>query len=285
MDNEGKSISQMPVTELIKIRRSCRSYTSQKLSEDLKGKIAGYFSELKESFDIKTRFVLVDNFNSEDSGVKLGTYGIIKGAPSFIAAAVEKGNMNMKALGYAFEKLILFATSMGLGTCWLGGTFKKGEFSKAIGLKDNEILPIVSPIGYSSESRRLLDSFLRLSAGSNNRLDWDKLFFKNNFSNKLSREDAGNYSTPLEMVRLAPSASNKQPWRIVSENNAYHFYLQHTKGYGKILGYDIQKVDMGIAMCHFELAARELGLDGSWSMNAKITDNVPREMEYITSWI
>ena len=27
---------------------------------------------------------------------------------------------------------------------------------------------------------------------------------------------------------------------------------------------DLQRVDMGIAMCHFELAARERGLAGRW---------------------
>ena len=48
------------------------------------------------------------------------------------------------------ESLILYATSLGLGTCWIGGTFKKGQFAKAIDLKGDEILPIVLPIGYEA---------------------------------------------------------------------------------------------------------------------------------------
>ena len=94
------------------------------------------------------------------------------------------------------------------------------------------------------------------------------------------------------MVRLAPSASNKQPWRIVKDGSAWHFYLQRTPKYGpgsvvfnvmKLA--DLQRVDMGIAMCHFELTARELGLDGKWArMNPGL--EIPDERtEYVVSWV
>jgi nitroreductase len=98
------------------------------------------------------------------------------------------------------------------------------------------------------------------------------------------------------MVRIAPSASNKQPWRIVQTGNAWHFYLQRTKRYGKgtllfkfLRLADLQRVDMGIAMCHFELTARSLGLQGHWiveepeSLNDKL--QIPEETEYTITWI
>jgi hypothetical protein len=41
---------------------------------------------------------------------------------------------------------------------------------------------------------------------------------------------------------------------------------------------------MGIAMCHFELAAQELGLQGSWFIDEpKLM--VPEGTEYTVSWI
>ena len=79
-----------------------------------------------------------------------------------------------------------------------------------------------------------------------------------------------SYSTALEMLRLAPSASNKQPWRIVRQSGRWHFCLARTAGYRAGLGEkllkleDIQRVDMGIAMCHFELALQSLGSSGRW---------------------
>jgi hypothetical protein len=126
---------------------------------------------------------------------------------------------------------------------------------------------------------------------ANRRLPMEQLFFANTFGNALTMESAGSYAQPLEMVRWAPSASNKQPWRIVQICNAWHFYLQRTKGYGKgtllfsILRLaDLQRVDIGIAMCHFELTARALGLNGQWEINdpqIPILENT----EYIVSWI
>jgi hypothetical protein len=65
------------------------------------------------------------------------------------------------------------------------------------------------------------------------------------------------------MVRIAPSASNKQPWRAIRSGGALHFYMKKDKAYaGNMLGYCIQRIDMGIAASHFSLAAEELGLKG-----------------------
>jgi len=173
---------------------------------------------------------------------------------------------------------------LGLGTCWLGGTFKKSEFDKAIEQKDYEILPCISPIGYPSSRKSLIDSAMRFTAGSKNRKGWDELFFSRDFGQHLSKSEAGNYETPLEMLRLAPSASNKQPWRIVKDTNKSHFYLQHTKGYAKFLAYDLQRVDIGIAMCHFEMTAKELGIDGKWLISDPEI-STPQGTEYVVSWV
>lgn len=77
------------------------------------------------------------------------------------------------------------------------------------------------------------------------------------------------------MLRLAPSASNKQPWRVLVDNEKFHFYLARNKGYGEALGYDVQKIDIGIAMCHFELTMQELGFKGKWK-----EDNPKKDKEF-----
>lgn len=89
---------------------------------------------------------------------------------------------------------------------------------------------------------------------------------------------------PLEMVRLAPSASNKQPWRIIKDGEGFHFYLSPSKGYSKNLGLDIQRIDMGIAMCHFELTAKDLGLSGSWTADELQVKKHRDNEEYLITW-
>jgi hypothetical protein len=92
------------------------------------------------------------------------------------------------------------------------------------------------------------------------------------------------------MVRLAPSASNKQPWRIVREDNAWHFYLSRTGGYAggpakRLLEVeDIQRVDIGNAMCHFELTARAAGLQGGWLTQLPNAQVPGQGLEYVATW-
>lgn len=281
--------TQGSVIEQIKKRISVRTYEEKPLTPELKERIRGAFSQNIGPFGGAVRFELMERDAQKDSHAKLGTYGVIKGATSYVAAVINKGDKDLEDFGYVLEKFILHATSLGLGTCWLGGTFTKGEFSKAIGQKDHEILPCITPIGYPSEKRSLVESAMRLAAGSKNRKKWQEVFYHQVFGQALTETEAGEYAAPLEMVRIAPSASNKQPWRIVKDQGQFHFYLQHTKGYGTGLGFDIQRVDMGIAMCHFELAAKELGLTGKWqilnSSSGTTVVNLPQDTEYIVSWI
>ena len=93
------------------------------------------------------------------------------------------------------------------------------------------------------------------------------------------------------MVRLAPSASNKQPWRIVKDGDLFHFFLQRTPGYResmlkKVLGiFDLQRVDMGIALCHFDLTMKELGVQGDWVVKEPTIKKPDEITEYTASWV
>lgn len=274
------------INEVIKKRISVRTYLEQPLPSEIEAKLHEFFLTLRGPFGGTLRFELIErNLALKGTNAKLGTYGVIKGASTYIVAVVEKSDKDLENFGYSLEKVILYATSLGLGTCWLGGTFKKSEFGKAIEQKDREILPCISPIGYPSSHKSFLESAMRFAAQSNKRKGWEELFFSCDFKHLLTEPEAGKYLTPLEMLRLAPSASNKQPWRIVKDTNKFHFYLQHTKGYTKVLAFDLQRVDMGIAMCHFELTANESGIDGKWQICDPGIISIPQDVEYVVSWI
>lgn len=124
----------------------------------------------------------------------------------------------------------------------------------------------------------------RLSSGSAKRKPWKKLFFQENWQEELTPDAAGAYQTPLEMVRLAPSATNQQPWRIVKQGNVFHFFLQSSPWYEKLAGStDMQRLDMGIAMCHFELTTEEVGLEGEW-IETEPDLTSPERCDYLVSW-
>ena len=128
------------------------------------------------------------------------------------------------------------------------------------------------------------------TAGSDRRLPWETLFSNVQTGVPLTRNEAGDYAAALELVRLGPSASNKQPWRIRKHDRFYQFYLERTPGYRndvikRILDLcDLQRLDMGIAMCHFELTANEVGLSGRWVVEGEPDKQPEAQTEYLVSW-
>jgi nitroreductase len=189
----------------------------------------------------------------------------------------------MLAVGYEFEKLILYLTTLGLGTCWLGGTFKRGEFAKVMNLTDGMLFPAVSPVGYF-EKRRLKETMIRSVVKADLRKPWETLFFKDGLKDPLTREEAGEHAFALEMLRLGPSASNKQPWRVVNAGTKYHFYELKTPGYSSAFDFDMQEIDMGIAACHFHLAAIQKGIKGAFSFKDDPHLDAPEHIVYKFTW-
>lgn len=273
-----------PLKNIIKSRISVRTYVERPLEDDVKTKILDYIETLSNPFGVEVRFKMLDA-GSTETPEKLGTYGVIKGTKTYICAIVKEGDLVLEALGYEFEKLILYITSLGLGTCWLGGTFDRSEFLKALRLNEDEILPAISPVGYPAKEKSIADSFVRFIAKGDSRKAWVDLFFDKDFKSPLSHSAAGGYSEALEMVRLAPSASNKQPWRIVRDNNAFHFFETKAAGYSKAFAYDIQRIDIGIAACHFHMSAVEKGLKGEFKVEGAGVPEVPDGTYYVFSWI
>ena len=273
----------MSIIELIKLRTSWRNYASSKLKPEVLEQIQNYLSqEFIGPFGNQSKFFLIENDQKEEK-IKLGTYGFIKNAPYFIVGKIRPDRNSFFDYGYLLEKIILFLTEMDLGTCWLGGTFKREQISWQIPMNSDELIPAITPAGYKAGSRSIRDSVIRLAAGSKKRKEWGKLFFENDFKSEL-KPDNQNYHTMLEMVRIAPSASNKQPWRIVHAGSCYYFFLCRTKNYQKVFkSIDIQEIDLGIAMYHFEAAARELDQNGRWKRNLSLK-KLRDDWEYIISW-
>jgi nitroreductase len=271
--------------ETIRRRVSCRSFDGRPLDNKMKEKLRTFFREnTRGPFGNALRFELIDLTEAERAELKsLGTYGVVQGASLFIAGAVAKGPRAMEDYGYGMERNILFATTLGLGTCWLGGTLNRAGFARKIGLSSEEFMPAISPVGYPAEKKSLTDRAFRFMAKSDKRKPWQELFSDVQPGNPLAKEHAGVFGPVLESVRIGPSASNRQPWRIIRQGAAFHFFLARTPGYDKMLDeVRLQEVDMGIALCHFELAASELGIGGSWQQAKPGFDS--GTWEYVVSW-
>ena len=85
---------------------------------------------------------------------------------------------------------------------------------------------------------------------------------------------------------MAASKANGEPSGLAADEDIFHLYLRRSMGYGKLIkAVDLQRLDMGIAMSHFELTARELGLRGRWEKRSPSMSPLPERTEYVQSWI
>jgi len=265
----------------IKKRKSWRSYKKETLSIELiqaiKEQLTGE-SEGPLEKPVNVHFFAKDKAENR----KLGTYGMVKNARYFLGGEIVPQKESFLDFGYIMERAVLILTDMDLGTCWLGGTFTKSNFMEAADIDETKIMPAVIATGYPKEKRALRDKLIAFNAGSSKRKPWDELFFETNSVTPLDREEMGAYNKVLDMVRLAPSASNLQPWRIVKQADNFHFYLKRKMLYKKaIKNVDLQMIDMGIAMYHFAATAEQLELNGSWQIDEYDLD---KKWEYIISW-
>ena len=260
------------VHEAIAARLSVRTYGSEQVEAAVIEKIKAYAAAIENPFEAKTDIHFVEK-STAANGEKLGTYGFIKGAKLFICVTAEDRPDAALAVGYVFEQLVLYMTSLGLGTCWLGGTFNKGAFAQAIRLQEGTLLPILSPVGYAAKSLRPLEKIFRTSLKADKRQPAEKLFFEKDFATPLHAPD---FAGALENVRLAPSARNMQPWRVVREDNAFHFFRTDDMPF-------MQTIDIGIALNHFCLSLQEAGVKYSIEKSDVPQINSPKGIKYVIS--
>lgn len=261
-----------------------RNYSEEEIGPEIRQSIKSFIDSLDNPFGKKVNFHYLHSRDIKNEKV-LGTYGVIKGANQYIGTTIKLEAMALEALGYELEALILYLAYLDIGTCWLGGTFNRKGFAKAMSIEEDEMFPIITPYGYAAPKKHIKEVAMRKLIQADHRKEWDKLFFRNDFQTPLTKEDAGELEFPLEMLRLGPSASNKQPWRVLLKDDICHFYEYKEPGYSDIFSYDIQRIDMGIAAAHFDFATKEKGIKGYFNMEYNVGIDLPKNLEYVFSWV
>lgn len=272
-------------TAAIKQRHSVRTYEPRPLSADDRARLEAVIPTLTNPFGVDVRLHMADTDAATADGRRLGTYGVVKGARTFVGVSVPRVGKSLVAAGYVMETFILRATALGLGTVWLGGTFKRSRFAEAMGVAADDDFPAITPVGYPAARRRFLDTFMRGALRSATRRPWADLFFDADWDAPLTEAAAGPYAEALEMVRRAPSARNAQPWRVVKAGTDFHFFVQYPPK-SDPAELPLKQVDMGIALAHFILTAEERGLGGilvSKSPAGPLA-NVPPGVRYVATF-
>jgi nitroreductase len=188
----------------------------------------------------------------------VGPYGKIKGAPALIAFTGNMDDPNVQEnLGYVGEGIILEATAMGLGTCWVGGFFRPRVAASAVGISRNEKVLAVTPVGRPVENYTREERIITGFGRNRRRKPLTEL------ATGLERERWPQWIEPaLEAARIAPSAINRQPWRFLVAPDSITVSVESAR---MNLGIS-KRLDCGIAMMHIEVAALDSGVKGRWEL-------------------
>lgn len=145
--------------------------------------------------------------------------------------------MDLLQAGYRLEKLELYLQANSIGACWYGfGRTKERNY-------EGKDFLIMLTLGYLEEDklRKSDDEFKRNSIDEICDGDFDKRV--------------------LEDVRLAPSACNSQPWKIVSEGSRIDVY--RTEGNKSIMVGRFKEyfntIDIGIFLAFLEISLAHHG--------------------------
>lgn len=265
--------------ETIKHRTSVRTFRTDALWKTDEDKIMECAAAAANPYGLPIEWRIL---HAKEQGLNAP---VISGADTYLAGKMKKEPHAEEAFGFSFEEIVLFAEEIGLGTTIIAGTMNRSEFEKAMEMADDEVMPCTTPLGYPAAKRGLKEIAMRKAIGADKRIKVEEFLFDKSFDTPADVSALGELADVFEMVRWAPSAVNKQPWRLVLDDHKLHFYKKGNKGFVDAdTGWDIQKIDIGIAMLHFEKGAEEIGLQPVMELEDPGIPHDP-ELEYISSYI
>ena len=143
--------------EAVEKRISCRAYRDEPLPEDVLRQMEEKAAALREASGL--RFVPVRG----KPAVKLAA-AMFSGRVDFCAALIGPDDpLSAEKLGYYGQELVLYATRLGLGTCWVAGTYdrKSVDVTLAPGEKLWDVIPIGWPVEKTPKKQILIRAAIR----------------------------------------------------------------------------------------------------------------------------
>ena len=214
----------MTELEAVRARHSVRAYQEKPIPAELRRQLNDYVEALNRESGLHIT-IQYDDPAGFDS--RLAHYGSFRNVANYIVLAGKKeGDFDFRC-GYYGEKLVLFAQTLGLNTCWAALTFNKKKVRQLI--PEGESLCMVIALGYGETQGRQHKS-----------KDASKV-------QELAGEAPDWFKRGLEAALLAPTAVNQQKFCFSIEAGEP---TVRVKGIGSCT-----RVDLGIAALHFELGS------------------------------
>ena len=208
----------MNIADMISRRRSVRAYKSDAIDAAVLNDVRAYMDNLVP---------LIPGAKVEGRIIptKHGNFMQKWKTPHFIAIFSDGSDEGLFNVGFMYQQLDLYAQSLGLGTCWVGLGSLTNDEPAPEGMKLAVMMAIGIPDGVPERTTP-------------------------DFRRKSMQELTDQPDDRLEALRLAPSATNSQPWFVTHDGEALHIWREELGLIKQRTHGRMNKIDMGIGLCH-----------------------------------
>jgi len=216
----------------IENRVSRRKFEKEPITGLEKENIISLINQLNEASGLTMAFM-------EDGSGAFGklrkSYGLFTNVRSLILMKGKKDDKDLKEkIGYYGEDLVLALTDLGLGTCWVGGTFDKDELPVDSG-EELACVIVVGKVAAPSLTEKMVRSVTHRK-------------IKSMEERIISDQPLSQWvQNGMKAVLLAPSAKNTQKLMFKYEKDTLSVQI--------VNDYSMDLIDLGIAKKHFEIGA------------------------------
>jgi nitroreductase len=255
---------EMDVLAAIRQRISVRSYSDGDVDSAVLGQLLRFASEIPHLTGTPPRVALISGVEAVNDVLTfmIGSYGLVQNAPHLLVGVMEEDSEEARVdLGYVLEQVVLEATRLGLGTCWITGSYDAERAGSALELTSDEVAAAVCALGYPTEKTlgSLHTRLVRRLARGQKRKPLNEIVFSEHWEVPWSSQNPDLALVDmLEHARLAPSASNGQPWRFILEADKLTLAVVRPSF-----------IDAGIVMSHVTVAWAAAGRAGCWELRLR----------------
>ena len=212
----------MDKMELMRARHSVRQFTDRPLDEAAVVALQAEIDACNRESGLHIQLI-----TNEPEAFQAGkpTYGQFKDCRNYLAIVGPMGKDT--EAGYYGERVVLKAQELGINSCWVALTYKKGKAQGTEGAGEKRYLVVALGYGETQGVAHKVKALSDISDYKNGDPDW--------------------YKAGLEAALLAPTAMNQQKFRFERSGDKVTAKVARLGFYTKI--------DLGIVKYHFEVGA------------------------------
>ena len=208
----------MTISNMIPRRRSVRAYKAEAIDAAVLADLRAFMADLVPLIagaKVEGRVIPTSHGNFMQKWK----------TPHFIAIFSDGSDDALLNVGFMYQQLDLYAQSLGLGTCWVGLGSLTNDEPVPEGMKLAVMMAIGIPDGVPERTPA-------------------------DFRRKAMQELADQPDDRLEALRLAPSATNSQPWFVTHDGDTLHIWREELGLIKQRTLGRMNKIDIGIGLCH-----------------------------------